>query len=117
LGATLVAVSPQTPDESLTTVEKAELSFAVLSDADSATSRRYGLVYTLDAAMREVMQGFGNDLTTINGTDTWELPVPATYVIGTDGIVAFAFADPDYRHRAEPSDVLAALRGLTAPAA
>ena len=115
LGATLVAVSPQTPDESMSTAEKAALTFAVLSDADSVTSRRYGLVYTVDAATREVLVGFGTDLSLINGTDAWELPIPATYVIGTDGTIAYAFAEPDYRRRAEPVDVMAALRTVTFP--
>ncbi len=111
-GASLVAISPQVPDESLSLVEKAGLDFPVLSDLGSETIRSYGLVYTVDAAMREVLIGFGNDLTEINGTDTWELPVPATYVIGTDGRVVFAVADPDFRHRAEPADVVAALRAV-----
>ena len=111
-GASLVAISPQTPDESLSTTEKADLHFNVLSDVGSDVSRRYGLVYTVDATMRDVLTGFGNDLTKINGTDTWELPIPATYVIATDGTVAYAFIDPDYRHRAEPADVVAAVRAL-----
>lgn len=112
LGATLVAISPESPDSSLSTAEKDELTFSVLSDAGSATSRTYGLVYSVDAAMREVLVGFGNDLTKINGTDSWELPIPATYVIGTDGTIAYAFADADYRRRSEPADVVAALRTI-----
>lgn len=111
-GASLVAISPQTPDESLSTAEKADLHFNVLSDVGSDVSRRYGLVYTVDATMRDVLAGFGNDLTKINGTDTWELPIPATYVIAIDGTVTYAFVDPDYRHRSEPVDVVAAVRAL-----
>jgi peroxiredoxin len=111
-GARLVAISPQTPDESLSTQEKADLTFDVLSDADADVSRRYGLVYTLDDDTRHVYAAFGNDLARINGTDTWELPVPATYVIGRDGTVTYAFVDPDYRHRAEPADVVAAVNAL-----
>ncbi len=107
-GATLVAISPQAPDESLSTQEKAELSYPVLSDAGSDVIGRYGLIYTVDDATRNVLAGFGNDLARINGTDMWELPIPATYVIGTDGVVTYAFVDPDYRHRAEPADVVAA---------
>ena len=109
-GATLVAISPQTPDETLSTTEKNELGFSVLSDVGSHTSRRYGLVFTLQDDARDLYRSFGNDLTRINGTDSWELPVPATYVIAPNGIVTLAVVDPDYRHRAEPADVVAAVR-------
>lgn len=112
-GAALVAISPQTPDESLSTQQKAELDFHVLSDAGSDVIRRYGLVYTVDAATREVLGAFGNDLALINGTDAWELPVPATYVIAQDGTVVYAFADPDFRNRAEPADIVTAVRDVT----
>lgn len=115
LGAMLVAISPQAPDNSLHTAEKAELSFPVLSDPDAAVGRAYGLVFTLDADAQQLYTKMGNDLTRINGTDTWELPIPATYVIGTDGNIRFAVADPDYRKRAEPTDVLEALRRLQPP--
>lgn len=112
-GAPLVAISPQTPDESLTTKEKAELDFHVLSDGGSGTIRRYGLVYQVDDAAKEVLAGFGNDLLRINGTDTWELPVPATYVIDTAGTVTYAFADADYRRRAEPADIVVAIAAIS----
>lgn len=113
-GASLVAISPQIPDESLSTKEKADLDFHVLSDLGSEVIRRYGLVYQVDDAAKNVLAGFGNDLERLNGTDTWELPVPATYVIGTDGIVTYAFADADYRRRAEPRDIVAAVLAVAA---
>jgi peroxiredoxin len=112
-GATLIAVSPQTPDESLSTKEKAELDFHVLSDANSEVSRDYGLVYTLDDAAQELFEQFGNDLRQVNGSDRWELPVPATYVILPDRTVSWAFVDADYRKRAEPSEVIAAVQAVS----
>ena len=111
-GGRLVAISPQTPDESLSTQQKAGLGFDVLSDAGSTTSRRYGLVHVVDQATREVLRQFGNDLERINGTDAWELPVPATYVIDRSGAVVFAHAEADYRRRVEPNAVVAALQQL-----
>ncbi len=111
-GGRLVAVSPQTPDSSLSTAEKLELAFPVLSDAGNAVARRYGLVFTLADELRPVYAGWGLDLPAANGDETFELPLPATFVIGADGKVAWRFADADYTKRAEPDDVIAALRAL-----
>ena len=113
LGATLVAVSPQTPDGSLSTAEKQELTFEVLSDLDSKVSRQYGLVFQVGAEMRERMAGLGVDLAQYNGTDSWELPVPATFVIGRDGLVWLAFVDPDYTRRLDPSKIIEVLENLS----
>ncbi len=106
--ATLVAISPQTPDNSLSTAEKLELAFPVLSDAGNVVARSFGLVFRLPEALRKVYAGF--DLPAANGDDSFELPIPATYVIATDGSVAWRFADADYTRRGEPDDVIAALR-------
>lgn len=111
-GATLVAVSPQTPDASLSSAEKLELAFPVLSDAGNAVAGSFGLVFTVPEALREVYARFGIDLPAANGDDTFRLPIPATYVIRADGTVAWRFADPDYTKRAEPDDVIAALGAL-----
>ncbi len=112
LGATLVAVSPQTPDNSLSTAEKLALDFEVLSDLNSTVIRRYGLVYTVDAENRKILAGFGNDLRAVNGNDKWELPVPGTFVIDRDGIVRLAFVEPDYTKRLEPALLIKALQKL-----
>ncbi len=111
-GATLVAVSPQTPDASLSTAEKLDLAFPVLSDGGNQVAESFGLVFTLPEALRDVYAGFGLDLPAANGDDTFTLPIPATYVIGVDGTIAWRFADADYTKRAEPDDVLAALAAL-----
>jgi|SRR5579875_368680 len=111
-GATLMAVSPQTPDASLSTAEKLDLAFPVLSDGGNQVAESFGLVFTVPEALREVYAGFGLDLPAANGDDTFRLPIPATYVIRTDGTVAWRFADADYTKRAEPDDVLAALVAL-----
>ena len=111
-GATLVAISPQTSDASLSTSEKLELAFPVLSDAANRVAESFGLVFTLPEALRQVYSGFGLDLPAANGDNAFRLPIPATYVLRTDGTVAWRFADPDYTKRAEPDDVLAALAAL-----
>ena len=111
-GATLVAVSPQTPDNSLSAREKMELSFPVLSDSSNTVARAYGLVFTVSSEVQAVQQRFGLDLSKVNGSDTWELPIPGSYVIAQDGTIALAFIDPDYTHRLEPAAILTALDQL-----
>ncbi len=112
LGAALAAVSPQAPDSSLSTAEKNELRFPVLSDVGSHVARRYGLVFRVTDALRRPMEAFGIDLAKFNTDDSWELPIPATYVIARDGTVRLAFVDADYRKRLEPRAILEALRAL-----
>jgi peroxiredoxin len=112
LGAQLVAVSPQTPDESLSTAEKNELAFLVLSDAGSATANAFGLAFDLAEELRPIYARFGHALPDKNGDESWRLPIPATYVIDRDGTIALAFVDPDYRNRLEPAEILSVLQGL-----
>ena len=114
LGGRLLAISPQTPDASLDTAEKNALEFDVLSDAGNAVARRFGLVFTLPDELQAAMRANGKLLTDINGDDSWALPVPATYVIATDGRVALAHVEVDYRLRLEPDAIIDALRDLQA---
>ena len=113
LGATLVAVSPQTPDESLSTAEKNALAFPVLSDVGSATAKSFGIAYDLAEELRPIYTRFGHGLPDKNGDESWVLPIPATYVIDKDGTIALAFVDVDYRNRLEPAEILAALQALS----
>ena len=111
-GAMLVAISPETPDNSLSTQEKNELKFPVLSDVGNQVARQFGLAFQLPASLRPIYEGFGIDLVAYNGDDQFELPILATYVVSTNGVIAYAFADVDYTKRAEPSDVVRALTQL-----
>jgi len=116
-GASLVAVSPQTPDESLSTAEKNELAFPVLSDSGSRVAREFGIAFDLAEELRPIYSRFGHALPDKNGSDDWVLPIPATYVIAADGTIRFAFVDTDYRNRLEPDAILAVLEGLSPRAA
>jgi peroxiredoxin len=110
-GACLVAISPEKPDDSLSTTEKNALSFEVLSDIGQKVGRAFGLVYSFTDELKSAYRGFNLDIPTHNGTpEEWALPVSATYVIDRDGIIIYAYTDPDYRDRADPRDVLAAIR-------
>ena len=112
LGARLVAISPQLPDGSLSTAEANKLTFDVLSDVGNRVARSFGLVWSLPEELRAALRSNNKALPDINGDDTWELPVPATYVIVRDRRVALAAIDVDYRKRLEPDAILSALRSL-----
>lgn len=111
-GAKLIAISPQTPDNSLLTSEKHGLKFSVLSDVGNKVAREYGLVFTLSEELRPVYKQFGIELPAYNGDQTFELPLPATFVINQTGTVRYAFVNVDYTQRAEPSDIINALKQL-----
>jgi len=113
LGASLVAISPQTPDNSLSTAEKNDLKFEVLSDVGNNAASKFGLVFKLDSSLHEIYTNFGLALPKFNGDDSWEIPMAGTYVIDKDGTVQYAFADADYRKRAEPDEVIAKLEELS----
>ena len=112
LDAKLVTVSPQLPDNSLSTAEKLELTFEVLSDVGNKVARKFGLVFTLPEEMRIIYQDFGIDLPVANGDEIFELPIPATYVINKSGIIGLAFVNIDYTMRLDPEDIIAALKKL-----
>lgn len=105
-GAQMVAISPQTPDKSLTVAEKHALEFPVLSDVGNKLARDLGLVFNLPDALKTAYTNFGFPLPDYNGDDSWTLPIPATYVVDASGRITYAFVDADYSRRAEPQEVL-----------
>lgn len=111
-GGGLVAISPQVPDESLSTVEKHGLEFSVLSDVGNVVGRRYGLVFELTESLRPLYASFGIDLEAANGNGSYELPVPGTFVIGRDGVIAAAHVSADYKTRMEPDEMVEMLRAM-----
>src|SRR5580700_8542413 len=109
-GASLVAISPEKPDDTLSTSEKNALTFEVLSDVGQKVGRAFGLVYEFTDELKSAYQGFGHDIPARNGASgEWKLPVSATYVIDQDGVIIFAYTDVDYRDRGDPRDVLKVL--------
>ena len=115
LGGRLVAISPQLPDNSLDTASKNALTFDVLSDVGNKVSRSYGLVYSLPEEIRSALRSNNKALPSINGDESWELPVPATYVVARDQRVALAYIEVDYRKRPEPEALLTCLKSLMYP--
>ncbi|MFD1871192.1 peroxiredoxin-like family protein [Hymenobacter bucti] len=114
-GATLVAVSPQTPDLTSLTASEKSLTFLVLSDVGNVVARQYGLAYKVGAEVADTLRSVGIDLAAHNGTADDELPLTATFIIGTDGLVKWSWAEANFKHRADPAEILDALAQATAP--
>jgi len=110
-GATLLAISPQTVKQSFFMHDQHKLRFSLLSDAGNKVARQFGLTYRVPAAQEAIYRRAFVNLPLANGDESWELPIPATYIIDRDGRVLFASANEDYTERAEPTDILRALRG------
>lgn len=113
-GANLLALTPELPDKSLSTQEKNELEFEVLTDQNNEVAREYGLVFKLTPEVSELYKK-NFSLEEYNGTDSDELPLVATYVIDQQGLIRYAFLDAEYRHRAEPQQIIEVLRSLSQP--
>jgi len=111
-GGQLIAISPEKMSEADTTVKKNELKFEILSDEDNKIARKYGLVFHVEDDLKEVYLKFGIDLNKSQGNSAWELPIPATYVISKEGKIVYSFLNVDYVKRAEPSDIINALKSL-----
>jgi peroxiredoxin len=109
-GASIVAISPEKPDDTVSTAEKNALGFPVLSDVGHAVGKAFGVVYAFTDDLRQVYEGFKLDIPLKNGVpDDWSLPLSATYVIGANGMILFADTRVDYRERTDPFEVLRVL--------
>ena len=108
-GAELIAISPESPDNSLSTTEKNELDFQVLSDENNKAAKSLNLVYQIPEYLDELYKTFGINLESSQGNEDRELPIAATYVIDTNGTITYHFLEEDYKLRADPQDILAAL--------
>ncbi|MDG5471695.1 peroxiredoxin-like family protein [Jeotgalibacillus sp. ET6] len=111
-GASLIAISPEKPDASLSTKEKNELQFTVLSDDANGVAEQFDLVFKMPEDLIAVYKESGLDVPGHNGNDDWELPKPATFVIDSSGEIIFAEVESDYTQRVEPSKVVQVVKEL-----
>lgn len=111
-GANLVAITPETPDNSLSTTEKNEVDFNILTDYDNAYAKELGLVFKMPEELQEIYTSFGIDVEAHNGNQNFELPMPATIVVGTNREVIYSFVSEDYTKRADITAILEALKQL-----
>ena len=107
-----MAISPQMPDHSKALAEKLELTFTLLSDVGNWVARAYGIVFTIDKALRTAHRRIGANLPAFNGDDSWELPMAGTFLVDRSGTVRLAFVDPDFTRRLDPSVIVARLKEL-----
>ncbi|MBU2928563.1 peroxiredoxin-like family protein [Winogradskyella psychrotolerans] len=113
LGTTLVAISPEVPDDSLTENEINTMAFTVLSDQDAKIASQYGVAWEVPEFLMEHMRvDRGLDLKKINNGNANVLPIPATFIVDTDGIIKWNYVNVDYRTRSEPDEIIDALKKL-----
>jgi peroxiredoxin len=111
-GARLIGMSPETPEHAQDTAAQNNIGIEILSDAGNVVSEKMGLVFSLAEELRPIYLGAGLDIPAYNGDATFLLPVPATYIVGLDGIIKFDFVNADYTQRLEPQDIVAFLKGI-----
>jgi peroxiredoxin len=109
-GAALVAISPQTIQQSFFMADQHRLKFSLLSDSGNQVARRFGLAYRVPADQQTLYQRVFINLPFTNGDSSWELPVPSTYVVEQDGTILQSWHNADYTERPEPADILRQLR-------
>jgi peroxiredoxin len=112
--ATLTAISPQTPDQSLSTAEKAALDFEVLSDPGSQLARRIGIAFEQAEEVLAAQRKLGLDLAEVNEEGSTQLPMPTVLIVDRDRTVRFVDVHPDYTTRTEVGDIVAGLAGIPA---
>ncbi|NIJ46138.1 peroxiredoxin [Wenyingzhuangia heitensis] len=110
LGTNLVAITPETPDNSLTTSEKNNLEFDVLTDYNNKYAKELNLVFQLSDEIKNIYNSFNLDIKQHNGNDDYELPMPATFIVDTTGIILYAFVPEDYTTRLDPDEILEILK-------
>jgi len=109
-GATFVVISPQTVKQSFFMHDQHKLRFPLLSDTGNRVARQFGLTYRVPALQEAVYRRAFVNLPFTNGDDSWELPIPATYILDRDGTVLYASANEDYTERPEPAEIVAFLQ-------
>lgn len=112
LQANLVSISPQTSRRSRLMVEGKKLTHPILIDTGNHVARKFGIVYQVGDSLRDIYAGFDISLPIINGDETYELPVPATFIIDRFGIIAYRFVDPEYTKRVDPVEIITVLAKL-----
>jgi len=107
--AALIAISPQTVQQSFFMADQHKLRFPLLSDPGNRVAHQFGLVYRVPDYQQGIYRRVFINLPFANGDESWELPIPATYILDSDGSVLYASVNPDYTERPEPTDILGKL--------
>ena len=110
-GGTLAAISPQTEKQSYFMHDQHRLAFPLLVDTRNQLAHQFGLAYRVPDEQRGLYRSTFVNLPFANGDDSWELPIPATYIVDRDGTILFASVNEDYTERPEPLEILTAVEG------
>jgi len=118
LGASLVAISPQTAPNSRRSMRENKVEYPILSDLGNEVAASFGLRFTMPGYLQELYRDrFKTDLSNVNGDPSWTLPMPARFLIDQDGVIAYAEVNPDYTNRPDPEELLPAIERITGKAA
>ncbi len=107
-----MSVTPQLPEHIEASIKEEKLDFEILSDIGNVVARNYGIVFEVPTYLKEAYLDLGLDLAKFNGDDSWTLPIPANFVVDQEGIIVYSDADPDYRVRPEPEEIIELLGGI-----
>jgi peroxiredoxin len=111
-GTSLIAISPQTVQQSFFMADQHKLHFSLLSDVGNEVARQFGLVYHVPDFQQAVYRRAFINLPLANGDESWELPIPATYIVDRDGTIRDAYVNPDFRYRLDPARILQAIEKI-----
>ncbi|ANW95486.1 alkyl hydroperoxide reductase [Wenyingzhuangia fucanilytica] len=109
LNTSLVAITPETPDNSLTTSEKNNIEFDILTDFDNSYAKELNLAFELSDEIKTIYNNFNLNIEKHNGNTDYELPIPATFVVDTNGVILYAYTPEDYTTRLDPEVILEVL--------
>jgi peroxiredoxin len=111
-GASLLALTPETGGFPLLMKRDNNVRFEVLSDVDCGVGLAAGIIFRMPKLYRARLESVGINVPERHGNSAWFIPVPATFIVQQDGLIAWRFVDADFTHRAEPADIIKAVQGL-----
>ena len=110
--AQLITISPLTVENTIALKDKLGLTFTMAVDTGNKASHQFGLAYSLSEPVRPVYEGFDINIPEANGDNSFELPIPATYIIDSNGIVRVAHINADHTKRLDPEEIISALESI-----
>lgn len=111
-GATVIGISPELGHLSFSPGHRRDLNFTMLCDLDNGVALQCGLLFRLTDDIIQDYVADGCDLAQVNGNGSWFVPIPASYIVMPDGVVSWAYVNPDFRYRMDPEEILRALEEL-----
>jgi len=111
-GAIVVAITPEIGGVALKTKRERNLQFEILCDVDNGVAMEFGLMFRIPEDIQKSYLKFNVNMPKIYGNDGWMIPIPATYVVSRDGVIAYAYVNLDYRDRCDPESLINIVKKL-----